>query len=113
MEALAAGELRHPVTIQSKTLGAAGDRGQPSVTWTTEASVRAQIEELSGRKLELARQLVATATHRVVIRYLSSLAVTDRVVFGSRVFNIGHILNWKLLNFTQELICTEQVSGAL
>lgn len=106
-----AGNLRHNIVIQSKQVTGTGDRGQDTITWVNTTTVPAMIEELSGRKLELARQLVATASHKVTIRYLSSLSIKDKVLFGSRTFNIGAILNTMMMNFTQELLCTEEVEG--
>jgi SPP1 family predicted phage head-tail adaptor len=107
-----AGDLRHKVTVQSYTITSTGDRGQPVKSWSTYATVPAMIEELGGRKLELARQQVATATHKVTIRYLSQLTVKDRFVFGSLTLNIGSIQNEKLLNFHQECLCTSQEVGS-
>src|SRR4051794_26204140 len=101
MMGIRAGDLRHLVQLQSYT-SSTGDRGQSVKSWSTYATVPAMIEELGGRQLELARQLVATATHRITLRYQSSLTVKDRVVFGSSVYNIGSIQNLNMMNFTQQ-----------
>jgi len=106
-----AGQYKQPITVQTKSLAAPGDRGQAVITWLNEATVRARVEDLSGRRLELARQLVATATHQITIRYLAGIKVTDRVVFQGRVFHIGAVLNKDNVNFRQELVCTEEVIG--
>jgi SPP1 family predicted phage head-tail adaptor len=106
-----AGNLKHLVTISNKVQTGTGDRGQPIYTWQTLGTVPAEIVELSGRKLELARQLVSTATHQVTIRYLAGLETNSQVVFGSRTFNIGYVQNVKLMNFTMILTCTEQLTG--
>lgn len=106
-----AGLLWHTVTIETKVISATGDRGQPIYTWQTLATVPAQIEELTGRKLELARQLQITATHKVTIRYLSTLSPKDRISYIGRVFNIGYVINLDLKNFTMELFCTEAINN--
>ncbi len=89
-----------------------GDRGQASKTWSTYATVWAAVDELSGRKLELARQLVATASHKLIIRYHADLTVKDRVVWGDKTLWIGHVENWSGMGFTQTLTCTEQLTGS-
>lgn len=104
-----AGELKHSITVQRKVVTGTGDRGQPVYHWATRSQVRANIEELSGRKLELARQLIATATHRVTLRFLSGLAIKDRILYKGRHFNINSIQDEQLLGFSQSLLCTEEV----
>lgn len=106
-----AGSLKHQVLIQEKTVTGTGDRGQPVYTWNTLITVPASISPLNGRKAEIARQLVASATHTVTLRYYAGLTETMRLLYGSRVFNIGFIKNLDELNFTQELLVTEQKNG--
>ncbi len=106
-----AGQLRQRINVERKYIVGTGDRGQPLFAWQAwQSSLPAMVEELSGRKLELARQLVATATHRVTIRYLSGLDVHDRISLNGRVFNLGAILDRDLLHFSQELLCTEELA---
>lgn len=106
--------LRHEVSIQAKTTSL-NTYGQASTTgsWTTEKTVRAHIETLSGRELDLARQVFPTATRRVTIEYLSTMdstgATQRRVLFGSRALYIGHIDNPEFENWHLELLCGESV----
>ena len=68
--------------------------GRPTGDWTTVAgSIPAAIRTLSGNEVEVARQLVAKATHMVNIGFLHKLTVTTkhRFKFGDRIFNIGHV----------------------
>jgi head-tail adaptor len=66
-----AGELRQRIIIQAKSVASAADtRGHPVRTWTDSiVDVSCKIETPSGRKLELARQLVPTASHTVTMRF--------------------------------------------
>ena len=65
-----AGVKRQRVIIQAKTVGAADTRGHPGRTWADAiVDVSCKIETPSGRKLELARQLVPTASHVVEMDY--------------------------------------------
>lgn len=107
-----AGLLKQRITVQAKSPTGTGDRGQPLFTWQDETTgIPAEVVELAGRKLELARQLVATATHQVTMRYLSSLVPTKRITLGGRIFNIGNIQNLNILNFTNVVLVTEQETG--
>jgi len=105
-----AGQLRNMVQLQSYS-ASTGDRGQAVRTWSTYATVPAAVEPLAGRKLELARQLVETATHKVSIRFHPSLTVKDRIVFGSRILHIGNVNDAYSVGLSMELICTEQIGG--
>lgn len=102
-----AGKLRHSVQLIRDVVTGTGNRGQAETTPITLATVPAAIEELSGTELEKAKQLVATATTRVTIRYYEGLTTADRVQFGDRVLNIGHILNFDNRNFSLVLTCSE------
>jgi len=104
-----AGELKHLVSIEHKSITGTGDRGQPVFTWTALASnVPAKITPLTGRKLEIARQLVPTATHEVMTRYVANVTAHMRINFGGRILNIGNVNNKEELNFTLTFTCTEE-----
>lgn len=108
------GQLRQYANIESYTKTSSGDRGQPVGTWNVlYASVPMGIVELDGRQLELAKQLVASATHKVTIRYIANmLPITMRVNFNGRLLRIEHVGE---LDFRQRyliLTCCEQKTGA-
>ncbi len=85
------GQLRHRVNIESRATGSVGTRGQATETWSKVATVMAKIKTLSGRELEYAKQLIATASHEVTIRHRSGVTNKHRIVFGSKTFNIDHV----------------------
>lgn len=102
------GKLRHLIDIYEDSETGTGDRGE---TVTTEVSVYedvpASVLKLSGRELENSRQLVAEASYKVTVRYHSGLDSTQRVVFGSKVLQIGDINNPEQRNQWLILTCSE------
>ena len=66
-----AGDLRQRIIIQAKAVSGTPDtRGHPVRAWADSIiDVSCKLETPSGRKLELARQLVPTASHTVTMRY--------------------------------------------
>ena len=112
---VSAGKLRHKITVQQKTQTSTGDRGQPVYGWTTLATPYASLDSLGaiGKKAEIARQLVATATHEITLRYLAGLDERCRVQWNGRTFNIGYIWNHEERNIWLTLLCTEQKTGAV
>jgi SPP1 family predicted phage head-tail adaptor len=102
-----ASQLKHLVTIVKDTVEV-GERGQEKIVGTTQVCrTYASIEQLSQRRLELARQLVSSATHEITIRYISGVKFGCRVLFDGRTFNIGNVNNLKEVNLLMVLTCTE------
>jgi len=104
------GELRHLITITlDVATGGVGDRGQGEYTTTTLGQMWAKIEPLTGRKMEIARQLVATATHTITCRPLDGVIPACKVVFGDRTFNVGSVVNKLERGILLELLCSEEL----
>ena len=106
---MAGGKLRHLVTLQTR-LTTAGNRGQRSSSYSNVKTVHCGIESLSGSELDKARELVEQASVKIVLRYDPTQAITieDRIVFGTVIFNIGHIANPDQANKWLVLICEEE-----
>jgi len=107
-----AGKLRHLVTLQ-RLSGATDTTGNETETWVDYASVRAQIEPWidsarSGREEFTGNQRTAIVYTRFRIRYFPGISPKDRVVFGSRTFDIQAVNNRDERNFEIELICKER-----
>lgn len=100
------GPLRKQVALKSKGTSA-DDYGQPIETFTTYDTVWAQIDPMTGRELMNAQQQSGEITHKVKIRYHSSVVITDRVIFDSRTLEIIFIRNVQERNHWQELLCKE------
>ena len=89
-----AGKLRHYVTVEEYNQTGTGTRGQQTGDWETlYANVPAEIVNMTGRELEQARQVWATATDKITIRYHASITTKHRVSFDGQVFNIQSVNN--------------------
>lgn len=85
-----AGNLRHSVSIQEQTQTPDG-MGGSTLTWAAKTgmdSVPAAIWPLSSKEQIDAMKLESLATNRIRIRYRPGITSKNRIVFGSRVFNI-------------------------
>ncbi len=87
-----AGDLRHRVTFQSRSI-AADSFGAQSAVWSDVATVSADISPLSGRELLAAQQINVEISHSITIRYQAQFAgpkavAAMRIVYGDRIFNI-------------------------
>lgn len=100
------GKLRHYVDLQSSS-DVPNEVGEREKTWTTFASVWASIEPLSGRKLLQYQHLNAELSHRIVIRYNSSVTSKCRIVFGTRIFDINVVKNLEERNIYLEILGKE------
>lgn len=102
-----AGKLRDPIVIQSPVV-ARSDYGEPSKSWSDFASVRAEVEKLSGTELVSAQQVQPTAKYRVRIRYYPGVVETMRVIWQERTLGILDVDNVKGRNREMILLCGEE-----
>jgi len=77
-----AGELRHRVTIQSKSV-TFNDLGEEVITWSTVATVWAAVVPVFGTEAVDNSAREATATHQVRIRRRTDVTPVMRVVYGN------------------------------
>lgn len=108
---IVAGELRHLVAIEEKTVSSTSTRGHAVRAWATGTgwgSVNAKIETPSGRKLELARQYVSTCSHVITMYFRNLDANRHRINFGGRIFSIGWVQNVEERGVAMILYCTEE-----
>ncbi len=82
-----AGRLRHRVEIQSFT-ESQDSSGEPSKTWSTEATVWAAIEPFVGKEAMDAGKIEARMTHKIRLRSRDGLTPDKRIKFGTRIFDI-------------------------
>jgi len=102
------GKLRHRIELQNYTTEA-DDAGHPVKTYSTHSTVWAWVRPLSGRERENAGQIIGEVTHKITIRYNDTVAVTDRVKFGSRYFDINTIADFDEKNEFMEITAKEIV----
>ena len=100
------GRLRNRIQLQSSTT-AKNAVGEDVKTYATYATVWACVRPLSGRELMLAQQLTSEVSHEVTVRYNGSLTVDDRIVWGTRTFDIAAVINPLEGDEYQVLRCTE------
>jgi SPP1 family predicted phage head-tail adaptor len=98
--------LSHLVSLQRQGSGQSST-GQPNGTWTELAKEWAEIEPISGREYFNASGERAEVTHKVKIRAGRSYLPKDRVVYGSRVFNIRSVLNLEERGRWLQIMVTE------
>lgn len=86
------GSLRDFVVIQAPTASRKSGGGQ-TVSWSTFASVYAWITPKNKNEYLRAMNLDAQTTHKIIIRYNSSITTKMRIKLGSRYFNIQSIID--------------------
>lgn len=87
------GKMRQRVSIQRQLQTGTDDRGHPMYQWSSVvADVPCSIETLRGNEAERAKQLFASATHRVEMRTpAASITEEMKLVFKGRDLFIGFI----------------------
>lgn len=113
---LAAGRLRHRVTIQQDQGTSRDDNGEHIEDYQDLATVWAEVKPLSGRELWAARQTQSEVTHRVTVRYSSALADLTgsiRVIHRDRAFHMDSVLNTDERRRELVMMCIESPDFSL
>jgi len=105
-----AGELRHPITIQSATY-VAGSHGAGDITWGTFATARAAFIPQKSTEVVVGDRIEISTHELVKIRYIAGVLPGMRILkdTDSRVFDIIGIRNIDELNREILLDCRENV----
>lgn len=106
-----AGKLRETVTIQQKSV-TRDAYGAEVVSWSTVATVPAQVQPIAGREYVAMRQAQSVVTHRVRIRYTSGINTGMRVQWGGTNFDIVEAINVDARNRQLELLCVGDMGNA-
>ncbi len=102
------GGRRHVVQVQTRT--AAQDAyGEAILTWTTVHARNVEIKSLSGTELIEARKIQANATHWITMLYDNQVTPQSRFVWGSRTFEILHVVNPEERNKLYNVLVREKV----
>ena len=84
--------------------------GEVTLSWSTFATVWADVQALSGREAERYGQIVGFTGHKVTIRQLPGVKVSMRIIYEStRTLEIGAINEYER-GWYVELICTEKAA---
>jgi len=107
------GILNKRITIQRLVAGspAVNSFGEPQNTWTDLAEVWGSVEPVQGREFWAQQQVQAEITIRVRIRYLSTVTAGMRVLYGSRILDIGSVIDPKEKHVEMQLMCSEGVTN--
>lgn len=84
------GELDQRITLQRQVLTSDG-QGGATKTWSDLATVWALARARSGAEVAKMGRVEATALYLFVIRYKAGLLASDRIVWGSKNYNIRAI----------------------
>ncbi len=103
---IASGERRHKLAIRSAT-EVADSHGQLIKTYSTTKTVWGRVKQLSGKEAEIARQIVPSATHEVVIPYWSGLTEEMQFLVNGRTLGIASIDDRDMAGVEQVCICEE------
>ncbi|MBP2653349.1 MAG: head-tail adaptor [Firmicutes bacterium] len=90
---IGAGKLNQRVTIKELTDNTDAGGGAAE-TWTTFATVWANIKPLTGKTLYYAQQIESMVDSEIKIRYLSGITTNMRVTVDNRIFEINNILDY-------------------
>ena len=82
-----AGELRERVDIQARAATPDGLGGQDE-TWTTKATVWAQVKGLRGEERVVAASVSGSVTHQVTLRAPRAVTEADRLLWRGLVLEI-------------------------
>lgn len=105
-----AGRLNRKVALQS--LGTAQDAfGQLVQTWTTTATVSAEILPKTGRELMLAKSLQSEVAITITIRYRTGITAGMRATCGGVIYNIAAVIDIDGARKFLALECTTGVNN--
>lgn len=108
-----AGRLRHRITIEERS-GSTDSMGQVTYTWSTLATVWAQVRMagagerfVSGADTELAQ-----VSHRINIRYRDDVTTLNRVIHDGRTLDIHSAIDPEGRQREMLLLCREVIGQA-
>ena len=92
------GKMRHRISVQTYNgdLDEHGDiRDDAAENWTTDRTVWAAIDPISGREFYAAEQSQSQVTHKIRCRYFPGLKTAQRLVYSGRIFEIASVIDWE------------------
>lgn len=96
------------VELQSQT-SEKDPNGEEILTYETYDTVWASIKPMQGGELQSAQQINEVVRHKIRIYYHPDIVPLDRILFGTRIFEIFNILNYKEENIYLDILCKEKV----
>jgi len=106
------GELNCRVTLLREAK-VPDEQGGYETIYTVRANVWAKLMTVTTKTIDEYEQITPELLHRIIIRYRSDVAVTDRIQYGSRIFEqIGPPINEEEKKAFLRLECREVVADA-
>lgn len=106
------GELNCRITLQKEVKVPDGQGGYET-TYTARTAAWAKITTITAKTKDQYEELVPELIHRIIIRYRRDVAVTDRIQYGSRMFEqIGPPINEGERKAFLRLECREVVADS-
>lgn len=104
------GELSCRIALQQEIKVPDGQGGY-AATYESRATVWAKIMTITAKTKDQYEELVPELIHRIIIRYRSDVAVTDRIQYGDRTFEqLGPPINEGERKTFLRLECREVVA---
>jgi len=100
------GSLRHRLALR-KPSSTIDSMGQSVTTFATDSTVWGSLAPISGREMELAKQISEVIDYKAVIRHYADIETNWQILFDDRVFEIVHIANFEERNIYQTLFLRE------
>jgi len=102
------GQLKRKIIIQTATK-VQDDFGEETETWANTATMWASIQPVSGSEGITGNQINPEVTHKIMMRYRAGVTPANRVLYGTRVFDINVVRNIFEENRWLELLCREDI----
>lgn len=84
--------MRARVIIQSESK-TADTAGGYALAWTDVATMWCSVEPAGGREIWQAQQLQKNVSHKITTRYRSDVTTANRLLWGTRAFNVRSVVN--------------------
>lgn len=103
---IASGERTHRLAVRTPT-EAENASGELIKTYATTKFIWGRVRQLSGKEAEVARQIVPSATHEVVIPYESTVTEATQFLVRGRTLGIESIDNRDMADIEMVCLCEE------
>lgn len=102
------GKMSKRITIQQQT-DEQDEFGAPKRIWSDVVTLWASVEPIAGKEFWAEQQAQSEITIRVRIRYYAGLAPKMRIIYGTRILSILHIIDVSEKHRELQLLCSEGV----
>ncbi len=106
-----AGQLRHRLEVQRVTATVLDEHGEPTHSWSTEATIWGAVEPTGGDERLQAAQLDPEVTHKIRIRARITVTPAYRVLYDDRTFEVLSVIEVGERMREQWLMCKERVGA--